>query len=446
MKNRLLTRFPRPPFWGLIFLLWFGLSACGGLVEGKIYFDENGNGMMDANEIGTPYAKISIMKDGKLHKEGFTKPDGSFSFRKEKGVYYLKVDLSSIDYDRARTSGSAYVAAEDVDVKGQLSKGLWGEDDEAGDAGEDQGSDSGDSDEGSSEGESQALSEPGEGYEGYVQNVGHRIVSTSDFTNITGVLIPVAFDRESSLSQAPAPVTQTCYVGETCEVRINSFYGCNCHVNLPSDLSVDSSSSGWRHDAGVGTAIHSGTSAGSVGSLSASAGSSSISPAVSILSLPISVANEAEPRDVKLQPIIRCPDGEVRHSPVTIKLVRDLSPVTIVSYSGEQKSEGSGVFTIEVKQEGKSRLEGYVVLTFGGDDLPQIMNPYECKNTGGGAICEVAGLAAGQKKIFNIRVKMPKAEGSNLEVTASAAFKSKHLDSDDGIRSLTDVTLNIPGA
>ena len=231
MKNQLVERSCAALFWGLFFSLWFGLSACSGVVQGKLYFDENGNGMMDGSEIGAPYVKITVMKNGKLEKEGFTKPDGSFSFRKDKGVYYLKADLSSVDYDRARLAGSAY-AANEVAGSGAAkaqTKGLWDEDDSAADddATSDATSDDTAQDDSSSDSSSTETSEPGEGYEGYVQNAGHRIVSNSNFSSLTGIMIPIGFDREGSLSTIPVPTSQNCYIGEACAVSISSFEGCS---------------------------------------------------------------------------------------------------------------------------------------------------------------------------------------------------------------------------
>lgn len=96
--------------WGLLFSFWCGLSACSkSTIQGRVFLDENNNGFIDSNEIGAPFAKVSVIKDKQLITKGLTRQDGTFSLTtKKSGTFVFQLDLvgSTLeDFQRQADSG-----------------------------------------------------------------------------------------------------------------------------------------------------------------------------------------------------------------------------------------------------------------------------------------------------------------------------------------------------
>lgn len=73
------------------------LSSCSGKIDGQIFYDANNNGIFDEGEKAAGYVKVMVMRNDKLHAEGYSNQLGYFSAKSPgKGTYCVKVDTSNI--------------------------------------------------------------------------------------------------------------------------------------------------------------------------------------------------------------------------------------------------------------------------------------------------------------------------------------------------------------
>ncbi len=74
------------------------LSSCSGKISGEVYYDVNGNEMMDLDEVPASFVEVSIFHDGKELAKGLTREDGTFAKKAQgKGEYCVRVNTSSIE-------------------------------------------------------------------------------------------------------------------------------------------------------------------------------------------------------------------------------------------------------------------------------------------------------------------------------------------------------------
>ena len=442
MKNQLLRSVRPLLLWSLLIMLWAALSACSGVVKGKVYFDENGNSSMDAGEVGASQVKVSILKDGKVVKEGYTLPDGSFAFKKEKGVYYLKVDLTGLDYDEARARSTA--AAKGLK---STTTGDTGTDSDA----DDKTDDDADKDESDDSEETAAASEPEipEGYKGYVSGSGHKIVSNNNYSKLTDIFIPIGFDRASALAKLPSQSDETCYTGDTCEVKLFGFTGCRMELEVPSDAVIESSS-GWQQDSALNMAVYPAEGEAELAAQTKASDSGKLSPKVKAFVMPMRISDDAEEREFKLEPVIYCAgEDSLQAKAKTLKIKRQILPEVTLSYGGYQISGTTGEVRIEVSNKGKSKLSGEVIVSFvdltspATGKLPTITDSGSCDNLGNGARCEVADLKAGATASpFKLEVLLPDTTSGAAKIKIDAVFDSEYLDKE--LSAEAPITLTIP--
>ncbi|OQA61748.1 MAG: hypothetical protein BWY40_00462 [bacterium ADurb.Bin270] len=74
------------------------LSSCSGKISGEVYYDVNGNGMMDLDDPPASFVEVSIYHDGKELAKGLTREDGTFAKKAQgKGEYCVRINTSSIE-------------------------------------------------------------------------------------------------------------------------------------------------------------------------------------------------------------------------------------------------------------------------------------------------------------------------------------------------------------
>lgn len=280
MRNTTATRIV-PLGIAVLVAAYFMLAGCGGSVTGQVFIDKNGDGIRDSNEMGVPYAQVSLTRDNKKIAEHYTDTEGYFEIpiKRQPGTICVSTDLSfaesNLDYIRYYQDQGLPAAAMKISPpKGQTFKAETADDEEEDtdndddndgildsadncptvanasqtDSDGDGWGDACDDDDEERDDTVTAESPDSTSTAGWVGAKYCREVKSAGFE----VEIPVAMDYEAAISTLPERLTVKCYAGAECEVTIPYPRGCQLHtIYLPEGLSPASTGEGISYNASM---------------------------------------------------------------------------------------------------------------------------------------------------------------------------------------------------
>ncbi|MFA5812147.1 MAG: hypothetical protein WC956_07460 [bacterium] len=402
------------------------LSACTGTVSGQVFIDKNGNGAIDSDEVGVPYAKLVVIRGGNVVAEKLTDGTGNFAvhLKQRTGQVCMRTDLSlaqnHLNFIQSSMGKAARV------------KALTAESGGTGTGTEPDGT--------TADTTQTSKPAPAEGWVGDQYCIifkGNRVVN-----------FPVKVDYDEALSQMPLTRLEVkCFVGRACVIKIPYPDGCQLEsLYLPQELVPDPP---------VQAGLSFNTSLNSVGFGSQGEGASAqkaetaAAPSLSVSGFKVAVIelrvkDDATAGELSINPTADC--GDLQKIPVTI--VRDINVIvsqdtpTTTGLSPKQIVP----VTVRVENIGKSPVvDGMLVFT--APEGAALTQP-----AGGDCTSETAGasklgrckleIPAEDIKTLVFRLTMPDVpKGQTQELTCSAEFKV--IGTDEQSFPASDVTLKV---
>jgi hypothetical protein len=435
------------------------LAGCGGSVTGQVFIDKNGDGIRDSNELGVPYAQISVTRDNNKIAEHYTDANGYFDIpiKRQPGTVCVSTDLSfaeaNLDYIRYYQDQGLPAAAMKVSPpKGQTLKAETAdeEDDDYDDDGilddvdncpshananqaDSDGDDIGDVcdyDDDEEVGETVTAESPDStSTEGWVGAKYCRDLKSSGFE----VEIPVAMDYESAISSLPERLTVKCYAGAECEVTIPYPRGCQLHtIYLPEGLSPASTGvEGISYNASMNSLSFE----ENVGENSSQTFKALVTsrPTLAtsdfmIVNLKLKTADKIDvgTTDVSLKPSADC-DGQTLELPVipiVISREFNLAVYQHLNTIGTLYSGNNVQLTVGVENRGEGGVYyGDLTITPPGGSVILSL-PAGCINNVSSAICRLNKIEGGKFENRTIMIKLPVLDDSVMS-GESEEFESK---------------------
>ena len=301
----------------------FLITSCGGSITGQVFIDSNGDGAYDSEEMGIPYAKVSVTRDGEKIAEHYTDTDGNFDIavKPRPGEICVSVDLSfaesNLDYilysaNQESTGAAMAVSPPKASKVKATTTGDDGDTDDTDD-------DADDSDSGSTV----DTSEPTTSAPGWVglKYCGEKLKEA---------FIPVKMDYEGAIGELPTRLAVKCYAGSTCDITIPYPKGCQLHtIYLPEGLTPADTGDGVSYSASMNS-VSFGENVGELGSTAFKASTTGHALAVSdyyIMTLKLDVADDIPvgQTDTKLEPSAKCDDQVLELQPIPIELLREFN-------------------------------------------------------------------------------------------------------------------------
>ncbi len=426
---------------GVVLLsLWVGVSGCSGTISGQIYFDANKNSTLDSNEIGVPFAKLTVIKDGKTMKEGFTDAEGNFRFKHGgEGTYYLKIDTSLLEEMGAADYSAPIEQEEEDGPSAQVFKAIDMDDgeDTSGAAGGTGLEGDDDDDSSTSNTGSKPAALPSEH-----TSSGYR-VSVENIVEKKHEMIPVWYDRLAALSRLPERVEQKCICGAPCTLKIP--YPAQCSLEplyVGQGISLDGgANAAWDSTFNVVTFLEgSNVSAQRIGAKAQSTDSSgSTVPTVASNELAMAeidiVSECTEEEERTFEPKIKCGDEIIDGGSIPVKFEYEVKAELGFSILGDA-SVGRG--NIEFKlivyntglntiKRGKVKLELPALCTM---NIISSDSSAACQDRRGSMVCIVENLAGESDVTFRGSFDMPTQLSSSTEFEMKATFEAEGLEDD----------------
>jgi len=428
MKNQLLRRLNRVSVGLIITVMWFGLSACAGSIDGQVFFDENGDGTMGLSETPAPFVLISILKDGKEITRGYSDHNGVFRAKsKGPGEYCIQTDVSLVQENFGEVSAirSKFTTA---DSSGEICtdanlNGTCDEDEEP--IEEEDVEDESDQVDNTPE----TPQSSGWTQKGHCQSIKGRNLSVS---------IGIGIDYTEIFNGFPARITRTVHPEEEFEVSIFKPRGCELKdLYLDEHLAMSDNFRGGVFNPSLNRISFRDSAARSRNEAAASKiKSSSLTPSISIQDLDVFdlklVAGDIDKEEVKLTitPHAICGDEDypLPSIPVTITKDFDLS-VVMNKLTISPVSNGYLKFTVLLINSGKNSLKSGELRVV----LPERTNFTEmsqgCSNLGKKALCAVPEIEADSEMQYTLTMKIPEIDrDTNFKIEAN--FKSDEFEID----------------
>lgn len=442
------------------------LSACSGNVSGQVYIDQNGDGVFDSNEVGVPYAKITVTRDDDKIAEHYTDEDGFFEIpiKRKPGQVCITTDLSfaetNLDYIRYNISEGA--SAMKISPPKGMKATTTGDDDEDDDgildsadncpstanaSQLDTDSDGvGDACETDDDDDvtSTETSDTSPSQQGWIGTKYCEDVKGKGFE----VDIPVAMDYETSIEALPERLTVTCNAGSECNVIIPYPDGCQLStIYLPEGLEPVSGQEGISFDSSLG-----GVSFTENAGIEGSKAMSTTRPTLSVsdyrlvtLTLLASDTIDIGVSDTEIKPTADCSGQTIDLPKIPIELAREFS-VDIYQHMdtpGELMSGQTAKLIVGVENKGSGSAsfgdltitppEGSVLIT----PLPAL-----CLNNVTKVICRIQKVAGNGIEARTIHFKLPILDasysaGETEEFTIDSSFFAPGMDKSKEAETMT---------
>lgn len=441
LKKQLVTTTGSFVIWGVLSALWILLSSCSGGIQGKVYFDENDNGMFDLGERGVPSAKVTVYKEGESSPvaSGFTKPDGSFALSTRGGTYYFSVDVSSLgraaitpsgkgEEEEGRSDEKAFTWPSTDDAEGDTSSSNPPTSTGAGSQGSTQGSGPA-SDDANSNQTSKGKTVPPDQW----TDRGYRVHVPRQETKSATIGIRIDWDGAAP-SERDAVEKKVCYAGQRCEISIRTISGCRTMVGLFPEARMDTSpetpNRGYRYSRDLNVVTISDPQTLRVKAQEkGGAAINSVRPAAVTKRLPLIISNDARPRTgvsepttATLKPRALCGEREISLGSVEISLLRDVAPRITLDWDPQQKERVS----VTILNVGKSRLDDAEVV-FNLESAEFATRDNEIKNLGQSALWVTGGLAAGEERTKKLELDLPPPSDDDILIKVEATLRSPQL-------------------
>lgn len=485
MKKQLLKIPHSLLFWGLLTTMWLALSSCqGSSISGTVYFDENGNGKMDADEQGVPFAKISVTKDGQPIAKGFTFQNGAFRFAAKGGTYILDIDTSSIDFNtalrqetsRPLSDGKRQIFEQELEDPSPASLNLKAKaienppadavagsrDSEGAGAGsatpkrggatgnatDNNASDSNTSDNdntnnaaSSNSNDSDSSSNTGsatsdnKGSDGKttlpdeMTDEGFR--TTVKRGEKKKISIPVKVDWEGPTKKFLSSLNaQHCSPGTNCQISFASISGCRASVTLFSGASLATSADipnqGINYDPNLNIVTiddrnNFGAKATTIGSL--------VQPSVVVKTLPLTISDDIQipadkPLEVKLRPTATCGnrDTEISLGEIDVTISNTDFPKVYITIDTRLKVRGE-VFVVNETKRSWEKSELLIDIVSEGGPAMLVQIDDSCANLGDRALCTIPKLESEEIKEFKFTFAAENQEEVHTKVTITAKLR-----------------------
>jgi hypothetical protein len=429
------------------------LAGCGGSVTGQVFIDKNGDGIRDSNEMGVPYAQVSVTRDNKKIAEHYTDTEGYFDIqiKRQPGTVCVSTDLafaeSNLDYiryyqDKGLPAAAmkvsppkAQAADDDDDDYDYDDDGVADEEDncpshanaDQADADNDGEGDACDSDQ-IGEDEVTAETRDTDSTSGWVGAKYCRDVKSSGFE----VEIPVSMDYHSAISTLPERLTVKCYAGAECEVTIPYPQGCKLHtIYLPEGLiPLSTSDEGISYNASMNS-LSFDENVGEDGSKTFKAQETSRPTLATsdymIVSLTLKTADKIDigTANVSIKPSADC-DGqtiELPKIPIEISRQFELALYQHLGTTGTLYSGSNVQLTAGVENKGIGGVyHGDLTITPPSGSVILSL-PAGCLNNVSSAICRIPKIEGGKFANRTITFKLPVVEsGETTEFESQAKF------------------------
>jgi len=433
------------------------IAGCGGSVTGQVFIDNNGDGIRDSNEMGVPYAQVSLTRDNKKIAEHYTDQEGYFDIpiKRQPGTICVSTNLSfaqaNLDYMRYYEDQGLPAAAMRVSPpKGQTLKAETAddEDEEEDDDYDDDGildivdncpshanADQADSD-GDGEGDACDPDEMGDdtvtaespqdtSTAGWVGEKYCRDVKSQGFE----VEIPVSMDYESAISSLPERLTVKCYAGAECEVTIPYPRGCQLHtIYLPEGLTPVGIGEGITYNASMNSLSFKedvGVDGGQAFKAQEASRPTLATSGYMIVTLKLKTADKVdiETTNVNLKPSAECEGQtlELPYIPIEISRQFDLAVYQHLNTTGTLYSGTNVQITVGVENRGVGSVY-YGDLTVTPPPGSVLLSlPAGCLNNVSAAICRIQEIEGGKFANRTITFKLPVVESGETEEFESKA-------------------------
>jgi|GEM_PF-2397772 len=407
------------------------ITGCTGSVSGKVYLDNNGNGELDAEESGVPYAKLIVTRDGEMVARHYADRDGVFDIpiKQRAGYLCVETDLSftEANIDLALQTMGGEVAAQKLKVSPPAAKALSvpssDEDDDADDEG---GDDDGEDDE-----DENLRTKLPDGWSGseYCKNVEYKGFEVD---------VPVTIDVTAAQAALPSRLPLKCYAGESCELRIPYPLGCVLDpLDLPEGLSLadgdqpdvasfDTTFNIVNFKQGQEPEPSAQTAKASSATLSVSGYE------MATVNLQTSATIELGTTETQVSPSAECYGEPLDLGPVPIELIRDLSAAlyqnlkTPIGSDGYMTGGQDVTIALLLENRGQSAIsDGEISFTPPAGSVVQ--NAGGCFNYGAKILCRVENLPAGKVHSQSVTFKLPAAQIEDKMINTSASFNAQGL-------------------
>lgn len=411
--------------------LLLSLAACSGSVSGQVFIDSNGDGIHDTGEMGVPYAKISLTRDGDAIAEHYTDAEGYFEIpvKRRPGTICVSTDLSfaeaNLDYIMYAKDADSAAAAMRVSPPKMKAETLEEEEELEEEEYED--------DAGTTVDTTTTV-------QGWMDDKYCRDAKSRGFD----VEIPVAMDFEAAISELPERLKVKCYAGSTCQVTIPYPDGCQLHtIYLPEGLApAEPLQSSMSYNLSMNSLSFE-EGAGEEGSKAFKALTTTRPTlAVSnfrILALDLAVSDEIDvgTTDLTLKPSAKCADETLELPTIPIDLIRefDIDVYQNISVMGPYESGQLIYLTAGVENKGDASVS-YGDLTITPPDGSVIVIdsswPAGCLNNVKSAICRIPEIKGRSIEARTIKITLPTMESYSMgdveEFTSNAKFFAPGMD------------------
>lgn len=408
------------------------LSACSGSISGQVFVDADGDGIHDSDEVGVPYAELSVTRDGKEVARHYSDQGGYFDIpiKRRPGEVCVTTDLTYSEAHIAAIQESIHASAKQksagnakaqVTTDDQDNDGIYDnldncpsvananqmdtDGDGIGDVCEES-----EDDEPSVTAETPDTATETQGWQGakYCEETKNKAGFEVD--------IPVSMSHEAALSALPEREAAKCYAGNTCDVVIIFPDGCKLNtLYLPQGLSPASSmQAGMSFDDALGSVDFDRNAGVEGGESSKAKTTTQTTLSVStyrILTLKLAAAENIAigTTNISLKPTAECPGQSLELPDIAIELIRDFQaqPYWHIDTLGELVSGQEITLDVGIENQGPSTISfgDVTVIPPEGSILTDI--PEDCFNNVTRVICHIEHIPGESTVTKAIILKLP---------------------------------------
>lgn len=429
MEKQALSLFFKALTGVFLFVLWFSVSGCQGSVEGKIYLDKNNNGLLDTDETGIPYAKMTVKYDGNPIISGYTDEDGYFKFRSRgNGSYSITLDETpEVEKINADLAASASMVKAITTVSPNTITNPTTPAPSTLDTTDTTETEKTKTEEVTTQAGPSGWRKDGDKYSYFVNVKGYK----------ASLSIPVIVDHKGALTELVLPNKKERHPCEVFELALPLEEGCSLKpLYLLTGLElVSSAQPGVSYDSEISRLSFSSNVSDYLSSKAFKAQSISggtAKPDIQLFHIPLKVACDVKDKtSFELEPQMECGSETIDLDPIKISIVKkeieikasielDINPPTLTL--GEDV-----VVRVTVRNKGSEDISNsYFTLVFSGIKLLKAPDE-ECSKQGSKLTCPIAPLKPNEKTMKPVILTLPVKLESDTDFTISATLKHDNL-------------------